>query len=83
MELVELLTFVADWLTADRDARVSLDRFAGPAYAAQQQRVDVQRCAARSCQSTSRNARDIASTLSRTVSTMGNVPRTPPARPAP
>jgi len=34
-ELAELLQFINDWLVADQDARISLDRFAGRAYSAQ------------------------------------------------
>ncbi|MGW4718335.1 hypothetical protein [Nocardia sp. NPDC004260] len=42
-ELAELLQFINDWLAADQDARIRLDRFAVRAYSAQTLREDLYR----------------------------------------
>ncbi|WP_328401802.1 hypothetical protein [Nocardia sp. NBC_00403] len=42
-ELAELLQFINDWLAADQDARICLDRFAGRAYSTQCLREDLYR----------------------------------------
>lgn len=42
-ELAELLALVNDWLATDQQARISLDRFVGRAYTAQNLRTDLYR----------------------------------------
>jgi hypothetical protein len=42
-ELVEMLQFLSDWLAADRDARIALDRYIGRAHASGSVRDDLYR----------------------------------------
>jgi hypothetical protein len=42
-ELTEMRMFLADWLAADQDARVALDRFIGRAHASRSVRDDLYR----------------------------------------
>jgi hypothetical protein len=42
-ELAEMLQFLSDWLAADQDARIALDRYIGRAHASRSVRDDLYR----------------------------------------